>query len=107
MFYISPIWWVVAVSELVALAVIVRIWRSREFLVLKVLLSAIALVPVLGPLLALWIGAFPNEARESVQDRGSRGDYYRDWSPVFGAQNPIRRFRQWRAQVAVDEESDP
>jgi hypothetical protein len=104
---ISPIWWVVAVSELVALAVIVRIWRSREFLILKVSLSAIALIPVLGPLLALSIGAFPNEAPESVQDRGSRGDYYRNWSSVVGAQSPIRRFRQWRAQMSADEESDP
>src|SRR2546427_12109883 len=104
---ISPTWWVVAVSELVALPVIVRIWRSREFLVLKVALSAIALIPVLGPLLALWIAAFPNEARESVQERGSRGDYYRNWSPVLGAQSPIRRLRQWRGRGAREEGSEP
>jgi hypothetical protein len=104
---ISPIWWVVAVSELVALVVVVRIWRSGELATLKILLSAIALIPLLGPLLALWISAFPNEAPENMQNRGFRGNYYRDWSPVLGAHSPIRRFRRWRAQVAPDEESDP
>ena len=104
---IPAIWWVVAISELAALVLIVRVWRSNEGLALKVLISAIALIPVLGPLLALWIGAFPNAAPEALQDRGSRGNYYRDWSPVIGARSPIRRFRRWRAQVAVDEDSDP
>ena len=104
---IPLIWWVVAISELVALVLILRIWRSREFLVLKVLVSVIALIPFFGPLLVLWIGGFPNEAPEAMQNQGPRGDYYRKWSPVVGARSPIRRFRLWRAQAAVDEDVDP
>jgi len=104
---IPAIWWVVAISELVALVLIVRIWRSNEFRVLKVLLSCVVLIPVLGPFLVLWIVAFPNRAPEAVQNRGSRGNYYRDWSRVIGARSPIVRFRRWRAEVAVDEDADP
>jgi len=99
--------WVVLISELVAFMLIVRIWRSHEILILKVLLSGVALIPVLGPLLALWIVAFPNEAPETIQNRGPRGNYYRDWSSVIGERSPIRRFRLWRAQTANDEDADP
>ena len=99
--------WVVLISELVVLMLIVRIWRSDEILGLNVLLSGVSLIPVLGPLLALWIIAFPNEAPEAIQNRGPRGNYYRDWSRVIGERSPIRRFRLWRAQAAIDEEADP
>jgi len=99
--------WVLLISELVAFMLIVRIWRSGETMALKILLSLVALIPVLGPLLALWIVAFPNEAPEAIQNRGPRGNYYRDWSSVIGARSPIRRFRLWRAQAANDDDSDP
>jgi hypothetical protein len=99
--------WVLLISELVAFMLTVRIWRSGEIIALKVLLSLVALIPALGPLLALWIIAFPNEAPEAIQNRGPRGNYYRDWSRVVGARSPIRRFRLWRAQAAIDEDSDP
>jgi hypothetical protein len=104
---ISPLWWVVALSELVAIVLIVRIWRSHDILFLKLALTIIALIPVAGPVLALWIGAFPNRASETVQNRGSRGQYYRIWSPVLGAQSPIQRFRRWRSQVVANDEADP
>jgi len=99
--------WVVLISELVAFMLIVRIWRSDEIIVLKVLLSGVVLIPVLGPLLTLWIVAFPNEAPETIQNRGPRGNYYRDWSRVIGERSPIRRFRLWRAQTTIDENVDP
>lgn len=98
---------VVLISELVAFMLIRRLWRSDDNLVLKILLTVVALVPVLGPLLALWIVSFPDEAPASIQNQGPRGNYYREWSRVIGERNPIRRFRLWRAQVATDEESDP
>ena len=105
--YVSVTWWVIGISELVAVVLVVRIWRSNEFLFLRILLSLVAFAPVIGPIVVLWVSRFPEVAPDVMQNRGKRGDYYLDWSRVLGARTPIQRFRRWRAQVGSDEKSNP
>ena len=102
---------VVIVSELIAAWVIWRIAKSTDRLWMKIALAAIALVPIAGPLIALWIGNFPSKAAQSLQDRRagrySRGWYYLRWNRVLGESSSVRRFRLWRNEVARDVDADP
>ena len=88
---------VVLISELVSLWVIWRIWKSSEPIILKVGLTIIAPIPVLGPVIALWIGNFPNPAPEVFRDKYRYStDVFDRWRGVFEARNPVRRFHRWR-----------
>ena len=101
---------VVLVSELVAAYAIWRISKSTDPLWIKAALAVIALVPVAGPVIALWIANFPSKVAESLQDRRlgrSRGWYYLRWSDVVRERNPVRRFRLWRSAVERDLDADP
>ena len=60
--HISVTMIVIFVSELVAIFVIWHPWRSADFLFMKIGLSVIAVIPILGPVVALWIANFPNKA---------------------------------------------
>jgi hypothetical protein len=89
---------VVVVSELVALVVIYRLWRSDDALLFKIVLSVLALIPVFGPVLVLWIGNWPDRQHPALQDREkNRADVHERWREVFAARSPVRRFRQWQA----------
>ena len=102
---------VVLLSELVAIYVIWRIAKSDDFLWVKIALSAIALIPIVGPIVAFWIATFPSKAPETLQDTRSGpyggGRYYLRWSGVLGEKNPVRRFRLWRNEVERTHNADP
>jgi len=99
----STILFVVIVSEVFALFLILGLWRSADLLFIRIALSIVALIPVLGPVLVLWIANFPDPAPVALRNeyRGKgRGRYYARWGPIVNATNPIRRFRLWRAEIA-------
>lgn len=88
---------VITMSEAFAVWVMVKLWRSEEFLVLKILLTAIAIVPVLGPFFVLWICNFPERAPEALQDRyKSSSDVFDRWRDVIREKNPIAKFKKWK-----------
>jgi 4-amino-4-deoxy-L-arabinose transferase-like glycosyltransferase len=58
-----------ALSEFVALLLIVRIWRTRLRVLPKVGWSAFVCLPVLGPLAFLWIQSWPPPQDPRLQDR--------------------------------------
>ena len=88
---------VVVMSEAFAVWVIVMLWRSNEFVVLKCVLTAIAIIPVLGPVLVLWICNFPARAPGALQDKYKfSADVYERWSDVIREKNPVAKFRKWR-----------
>ena len=101
--------WVALVSELVAVYLIWNVWRSKDFTLMKFALSGIALVPIVGPVIVLWIANFPSPAPVALQDRGPsrRGKYYSRWSAVIGAKSPIRRFRLWQGEIKRNLDDDP
>lgn len=94
---------VVLISELMATWLIWRLWRSGDHLFFKISLSALALVPVVGPLLVLWIGNFPPAQPRALQDQMPKTtDVYDRWRHVFEETNPVRRFRKWRDVMERD-----
>jgi hypothetical protein len=102
---------VVIVSELVAAYAIWRISRSSDSPWMTIALAVIALLPVAGPPIALWIANFPDKAAESLQNRRlgakSRGWYYLRWNGILSERNPVRRFKLWRSEVERDVDADP
>jgi hypothetical protein len=105
---VSAAAWVVVVSELAALWIIWRLWRSGDHLFFKISLSAVALLPVIGPILALWMGNFPTKQPQVFQDRRRYApDVLERWRHVFEEKNPVRRFRRWREMVATRRDEEP
>jgi hypothetical protein len=99
---------VVVVSELLALWIIWRLWRSADHPFLKTALSLLALIPVLGPIIALWIGHFPTSKPPILRDQARyRADFYDRWRSVLSEQNPVRRFRRWRTLMTRHRNEDP
>ena len=99
---------VVFVSELVALGIIWRLWRSDDHVFFKISLSFLALLPVLGPLMVLWIGNFPSSKPRILRDNlRYRTDFYDRWRHVLEEKNPVRRFRSWRELVTRHRNEDP
>lgn len=65
---------IVVISELVALYLIWRIWKSDDYLGMKIALSVLAIVPVVGTLGVLWIIGFPNPSPSHLIKRGGLTD---------------------------------
>jgi hypothetical protein len=100
--------WIVAISELVALWIIWRLWRSADHPFFKVALSLVALLPVLGPVIALWIGNFPDLAPRILQDRWrSRTDFYDRWRGTLNERNPLTRYLRWRTLMTKHRNENP
>ena len=65
---------IVVISELVALYLIWRIWKSDDHLGMKIALSVLAIIPVVGTLGVLWIIGFPDPAPTHLIKRGGLTD---------------------------------
>ena len=95
-------------SELLALWLVWRLWRSEDHVFFKVALSLFAFLPVLGPLLVLWIGNFPDSKPRILRDNVRyRTDFYDRWRHVLEEKNAIRRFRSWRELMTRHRNEDP
>ena len=100
--------WIILASEVVALWVILRLWRSADPIFFKAILSLLALIPVVGPLLVFWISDFPDVEPEVLQvPRGRRGDFFARWREVLDAKSPVQRFRRWRDLMNNGPGEDP
>jgi len=97
-------------SEVVAVFLIWRIWRSNDLHSMKIALSVLALIPILGPIVVLWIANFPSKVSEELQNRSGwafGGEYYFRWSRVLRETNAVRRFALWRREVGRSRNDDP
>ena len=87
----------IVLSELVALALIWRLWRSDDHLFFKLTLTLIALIPFIGPVLVFWLNNFPKSQPEIFQDRLRYStDVFERWRHVIEEKNPYAKFRKWR-----------
>ncbi|RYG98004.1 MAG: hypothetical protein EON58_08390 [Alphaproteobacteria bacterium] len=88
---------VVTISELVALWMGYRIWRSSNSTAEKIAISVVALVPVFGPALALFLHNDPGPAHPAFRDKvRTRTDVLDRWRHVFDEKDPVVRQRKWR-----------
>ena len=100
--------WVIVLSEVVALWIIWRLWRSADHLFFKVALTIVALIPILGPIIALWIGNFPSSAPRILRDQVRyRTDFYDRWRSTLNARDPENRFQRWRTLLTKHRNEDP
>jgi hypothetical protein len=105
---LSTAFGVVVISELVAAWLIWRLWRSQEHAFFKIALSVIALIPVLGPVVVLWVGNLPSVKPRILRDQQRyRPDFYDRWRHVFEAKNEKTRYRRWRTLMTRHRNEDP
>jgi len=87
-------------SELAAIFLIFKLWKSNEFLIFKICFSIIAIVPFLGPFFVLWGSNFPKPQHLAFQDRQRFGaDVFDRWRHVLSEKNKLTKFRMWQATL--------
>jgi hypothetical protein len=75
---------------------VAKVWKSNDPVVLKVVLTLLAVVPILGPLVAYWISNFPSRLHPDVQAK------YKETVNVYGRwrtedDEPVRESRASQA----------
>lgn len=86
---IGPLLWISGVSEVIAIMLIVRVWRSNIGTFEKLALSLLALVPVLGLFLAWWLFHDPSPMPPHLRNYGPRGSVLHKWlaaRDIFGSE---------------------
>lgn len=92
---------VIIVSEVVAAILIWRLWKSDDHLFFKAALSVFALIPVLGPVLVLWLSNFPSSLPPALRDQYRYStDVLDRWRAVFTEKNPHIKFRKWKETIS-------
>ena len=95
-------------SELVSAWLVLRLWKSKDYLFFKITLSLFAAIPVIGPILVLWMSDFPSPKPRILQDRRFyRPDFYDRWRDILEEKSPLKRFRGWRELMTKHRNEDP
>ena len=99
---------VVIFSEIVAVFLIRRIWQREDYRVIKIMMTVVALIPVVGTLGILWVYGFPAASHPAVQNR-SIGyfptlDVFDRWRHVLDEKDEKRK--QHAARKLLDEHRD-
>ena len=90
--------WLIAASELIAIFLLVRIWRSSLHWLEKAALTVLALIPVFGQFFAWWMCHDPGPAPRSLQDRrGMSLNVYDRWREILEEPDPEVRKKKARA----------
>jgi len=78
---IEPLHLVVGISEIVSLVLIVRLWKVEEYLLFKILIAGITLIPFVGPLFYFFVtGRAPVQPEiQQNRSRGYTGQYKTNW----------------------------
>lgn len=91
----------IAISELVAVVLIWRLLKSDDHPFFKVALSLLALIPILGPVLVLWLSNFPSSQPTALRDQYRYStDVLDRWRSVFSEKNPHTKFRKWKETIS-------
>lgn len=101
---------VVAISELIALLLIWRIWKTDDYFAMKVALSVLAIIPVVGTLGALWIHGFPPPQPEALRNKYRYStDVFDRWRHVFEQKDEKKKKRSIRKllRYGYDDEDGP
>ncbi len=69
----------ILVSEMVSVFLIYKVWKSKEYLVFKVIGTFLIFIPFVGPLFILFIFDMPSSQNKALQNRGGRGHYTHSW----------------------------
>lgn len=65
----------ILVSEVISICLLFRLWSKPDYLVFKILISAVTVVPFIGPILYFFVTDKTMPQPAELQNRGPRGDY--------------------------------
>jgi hypothetical protein len=86
---------IIGVSWLISAAFLFRLWRGQDHWLLKVAFTVMLAIPVLGPLMYVWIQAMPPPQDRDLQDQRHKRtdvlDRWRDRLEAGGYLRPLRR----------------
>jgi hypothetical protein len=103
-----PLMGLALLSEVVAVWLVWRLWRSTDALFFKISLTLLAWIPLLGPLMVFWIGNFPSSKPMILRDMAPRRtDFYDRWRHVLEARSPHQRFRGWHQLMTRHRDEEP
>lgn len=95
----------VAVSELLAIYLIWRSWRSADHIILKVATTVVALIPFIGPLVAYWVSDFPEPHHPRHRDvRPKSADVYHRWASFLRMTDAKKKRSHWRKMKGLTED---
>jgi len=74
---LPTLFWVMSgISEALAVWFLVEIWKRHTHIALRLGYSAIVVIPLLGPLMYLWVSRMPSAQSSDLMNRNMRyGDY--------------------------------
>lgn len=79
----------IVLIELISLAMAYKLWRGAESRWIKVGGTVVLLVPILGPLLYLFVFDQPGPQPAHLRNDGPRGEYTHAW---IGLRGPLRKW---------------
>lgn len=86
---------VFVLSEFAAVFLIWGIWNRQDSLLIKISMSATALIPVVGVLGVLWVYGFPPAKHRALQNRGlgyiPTAEVFDRWRHVFDEKSEQKR----------------
>ena len=96
----------IGISELIAIFLIYKLWKSNDLLFFKICFSIVSLIPFLGPFFVLWAANFPAPQHPAFQDRQRYStDVFDRWRHVLAEKNSHTRFHMWRSIIEKKDES--
>lgn len=71
----------IAISEIISVLLIFGLWRSKEYLILKIIITMLTAIPFVGPVLYMFITDKTPVEKKEIQNRGQYGwgGYARWW----------------------------
>jgi len=63
----TPVLILLCASALAAVWVDVLVWRRNDHVLFKVAVTLVTLIPVLGPIVGLWVTSFPDKLHPDLQ----------------------------------------
>ena len=92
-------------SALCSLVLVISLWRSSEYVVLKVLLTALTFIPFLGIVFYgfYWCISQIAPQEKLLQNRGARGDYTHTWISTSPLLRKILKEKEGERNEVSDE----
>ena len=69
----------IIVSDLIALYLLIKVWKSDERILLKIIGTIIGLIPFIGLLAIMFVFDMPENQPSNQQNQGPRGELTHAW----------------------------
>ena len=63
----TPVWLLLGVSSFASVCVAALVWRRNDHVLFKVSVTVVSFIPVIGPIVGLWVTSFPDKLHPDLQ----------------------------------------